>query len=144
MNYPGLPAGEASQLAIGPGSQSTLCAVVNGSVFGIAFGPLSPSAPTLLSTDGQGQGAILHAGTSQIASASNPAITGDVLEIYCAGLGSGSPGQVIIGGVQAEILFSRKCARIPWSEPSECPRAERDYIWTHDSRTLNLPWQREQ
>ncbi len=65
-------------------------------------------APALvsLSGDGQGQGAIFHAGTSDVASPDDPAVAGEVLEIYCNGLSSESviPPQVAIGGRMAEIV----------------------------------------
>ena len=47
---------------------------------------------------------ILHAGTAQFASPSNPAIFEEALEIYCSGLGDGSsviPPEVTIGGQRA-------------------------------------------
>jgi hypothetical protein len=59
-----------------------------------------------LSGDGQGPGAIFHAGTSAVASPDDPAVAGEVLEIYCNGLSSESviPPQVAIGGRMAEIV----------------------------------------
>jgi hypothetical protein len=74
-------------------------------------------APALfsLSGDGQGQGAIWHAATGQVASASNPAIAGGALSMYTTGLADGGviPPQVVIGGRLAEILFFGKAPGYP-------------------------------
>jgi uncharacterized protein (TIGR03437 family) len=66
-------------------------------------------APVLLSLsgDGTGQGAIQHAGTFQVVSASNPAVEGEALIIYFTGLlesGAIAP-QVTIGGRMAEVRW---------------------------------------
>lgn len=63
-----------------------------------------------VSGNGAGQGAILHPGTSQVASSANPALIGEVLEMYVTGLVDGStvPPQITIGDRVAEILFFGK------------------------------------
>jgi hypothetical protein len=90
--------------------------VASGSTYGRAtpladlYNPtvLTP-APVLLSLsgEGQGQGAILHAGTARTVTASDPAVAGEALELYGTGLEDGSliPPQVTIGGRMAEVLW---------------------------------------
>lgn len=80
--------------------------------------------------DGARQGAILHAGPSRVASSSNPAVVGEVLEIYCAGLvdGRSIPPQITIGDEVADVLFfgnapgfaglNRMNVRVPGIAPS--------------------------
>ena len=60
-----------------------------------------------VSGDAEGQGAVWHADTGQIASGVDPASAGDVLSMYTANLIDGSviPPQISIGGRLAEILF---------------------------------------
>jgi hypothetical protein len=86
--------------------------IVGGASAEIYTPPVLVPSPALFSVsgDGQGQGAILHAGTDQIASPDNPAVVGEALEIYLTGLADGSviPPQVAIGGRMAEILFFGK------------------------------------
>jgi len=72
--------------------------------------PLFGAAPGLFSVsqDGRGQGAILHAGTAELASPSRPAVAGEVLEVYFTGLGESLLAvvpDVTVGGVPAELLF---------------------------------------
>jgi hypothetical protein len=69
--------------------------------------PSALPAPVLLTVGAAGQAAVLHAATQQLVSASNPAVTGEALEIFCTGLieGSAIPPQVAIGGQMAQVLF---------------------------------------
>ncbi len=66
-------------------------------------------APVLFSLpgDGKGQGAIWHAATGEIASASNPAVAGAALSMYTTNLTSSGviPPQVAIGGRLAHVLY---------------------------------------
>jgi len=68
-------------------------------------------APMLASVsgDGQGQGAIFHAGTRNVVTADDPAAVGESVDIYCTyctGLAVGGviPPQVAIGGRMAALL----------------------------------------
>jgi hypothetical protein len=74
------------------------------------YTPLSAiPAPSLfsLSGGGAGQGAIWHSINGNIASASDPAIAGDVLSMYTNNMmdGAAIAPQVIVGGQLAEILY---------------------------------------
>jgi hypothetical protein len=74
--------------------------------------PVLVPPPVLLSLsgDGRGQGAILHASTQQLVSADNPAVAGELLEIYLTGLADLSviPPQVAIGGRMAQVVWFGK------------------------------------
>jgi hypothetical protein len=64
--------------------------------------------PILLSISGDpSQGAILHAGTGRVVSASDPVVAGAAIEIYGIGLLDGGvvPPHVAIGGRLAEVLY---------------------------------------
>jgi hypothetical protein len=67
------------------------------------------SSPALFSVseDGQGQGAIWHATTGEIASAGHPAVAGEILSMYTSGLAENSviPPQVSIGDRFGETLY---------------------------------------
>ena len=60
-----------------------------------------------LSGDGQGQGAIWHSATGQVASATSPAVAGAALSMYTTNLADGGviPPQVAIGGRLAQVLY---------------------------------------
>jgi hypothetical protein len=65
-------------------------------------------APVLaaVSADGEGQGAIFHAGTRNLVTGDDPATVGESVDIYCTGLAAGGviPPQVAIGGRMAAVL----------------------------------------
>ncbi|MGA2770097.1 MAG: IPT/TIG domain-containing protein [Bryobacteraceae bacterium] len=107
-------------------TQATLTATLGGQTSVAQTVNLAPFAPGIFSMNGQGtgQGAILDSQYGLVGS-SNPASVGDVIQIYCTGLGavtnqpptgfpdSGSPlsettttSTVTIGGASAQVLFS--------------------------------------
>ena len=67
---------------------------------------LRPS-PVLYTVPDGTSGAFLHANTGQVVSASKPAVVGETLELYAAGLSEGSlvPPQVSVGARRARVLF---------------------------------------
>lgn len=69
-------------------------------------------SPALMSASGTGtgQGAIFHAGTSHLAAPDDPASVGELVDLSCTGLDSGSaiPPQVSIGGRLAPIISFRE------------------------------------
>jgi hypothetical protein len=67
-------------------------------------------ALTSASGTGTGQGAIFHAGTSHLAAPDDPASAGELVDLSCTGLDSGSaiPPQVSIGGRLAQIISFRE------------------------------------
>lgn len=71
--------------------------------------PVLAPAPVLfsLSSDRRGQGAIWHAATGQVASASDPAVAGEALSMYTTSLADGGviPPQVAVGGTLAQVLY---------------------------------------
>ena len=69
--------------------------------------PMLVPAPVLFTFSGDGQGAIWHSATGQVASATNPAVAGEALSMYTTSLVDGGviPPQVSIGGRLAEILY---------------------------------------
>ena len=85
--------------------------------------PLLSAAPAIFSADGsgRGQGAILHAGTAQLADGAQPARANDPLEIYLTGLNVCEPDelciedvpQVTVGGLAAPLLFYGKAPGLP-------------------------------
>jgi hypothetical protein len=68
-----------------------------------------------VSGDGQGQGAIFHAGTRNVVTADDPAAVGEDVDIYCTGLTAGGaiPPQVAIGGRMAALLVIDSVPRAP-------------------------------
>lgn len=74
-------------------------------------------APALvsLSEDGQGQGAIFHAGTTHVVGPEDPAAAGEDVDIYTTGLAidSAIPPQVAIGGRAAAVLTVTNAPGVP-------------------------------
>src|SRR5579871_5429312 len=74
------------------GSTATFVLTVNSSKSNSVTVPLAPTAPGIFSitSNGLGDGAILHADYS-VVSQSNPALPGEIVQVYLAGLGAVSP-----------------------------------------------------
>ena len=107
--------------------QTSLQATANSQISGSVTVNLAPFAPGIFSVNGQGtgQGVILDS-AYHVTGASNPATRGNIVQIFCTGLGAvshqpatGAPAPtspplatttanptVTIGGVQAEVVFS--------------------------------------
>jgi uncharacterized protein (TIGR03437 family) len=86
---------------------------------------VAATAPAIFSLNqqGTGPGAILHGATYQVVTASNPAVGGEIISIYCTGLGAVNPAaqtgavppdpppqlvapvQVLIAGAMAPITY---------------------------------------
>lgn len=109
---------------------------------------VTASAPAIFALDqqGTGSGAVLHGATNQVVTDANPAIAGEIISIYCTGLGAVNPPaqtgaappspppqtvapvQVSIGGTTAQVLYAGVApgfaglyqvnARIPAGTPS--------------------------
>jgi hypothetical protein len=97
-------------MSMPPAAAGNLCGACSNAEIYTSSVRVAP--PVLFSTsgDGQGQGAILHANTSWVASSSDPAAAGEYLEIYLTGLADGSaiPPQVSIGGRMADVSYFGK------------------------------------
>jgi uncharacterized protein (TIGR03437 family) len=107
-------------------SHTNIIATLNGQTSAAQTVNLAAYAPGIFTSNGQGtgQGAIVDAAYNVVDS-TNPRTTGDVIQIFCTGLGAvnnqpatGSPAPaspfatttatptVTIGGAQATVLFS--------------------------------------
>ncbi len=74
------------------GSTATFVVTVNNTKSNSVTVPLSPTAPGIfsLSSNGLGDGAILHADYS-VVNQGNPALPGEILQVFLSGLGAVSP-----------------------------------------------------
>ena len=74
------------------GSTATVVVTVNGTKSNSVDVPLAPTAPGIFSitSNGLGDGAILHADYS-VVSHNNPAIPGEIVQVFLSGLGAVSP-----------------------------------------------------
>jgi hypothetical protein len=91
---------------VGGSGSASISAIAGGELYTPAV--LVPAQALFsLSGDRQGQGAIWHAQTGQIASAGNPATAGEALSMYTTSLPESGviPPQVSIGGRLAQVLY---------------------------------------